>query len=497
MWRVKQIAICVLPIALCAGVAAFTKFGAPPQHVRSVVRIDAAGCAGGKRQGSGFVWNSNQYVVTALHVVSGCNSIHVVYPAGGGRKAAILSRTLRADDLALLRVSNPPNVPPLVIAPIMPAAGQVLMAWGYPTRIRGVWDTEFIRRQSSSTLGDVLVDNLQTELAALGMPSLTRAVVWLDRGHLYPGQSGGPLFDSSNRVAAIADGGLEQGASSINWAIPATRLSGLLQSIETPPTTGASRLLFSGEVIDGGTFPTFVDPFSASLSTPLSQRVVGLSYRCGAGLLAKMDTRTLEELSQFTDDPTGLNQLITMAGGLINMSDQFDVYQHVGTGATAVVPTGTVFQSQGPLCLGSLNGGRIRLFVQTAPASTPAQVQQVSLQYEAAVGALLGPPTWQLDPAWTMAYPLTRPDGLVARRKASMQYIYGAPAKYSFASISARGGMFLGVAYVRMDVTPSRMQEQAWCLHNPGVAQCQGVLEDLVTAVRASIGVHLSTFPLG
>jgi hypothetical protein len=496
MWKIKHVARVVLPIGFCAGLVAFTKSIEPPQYIRSVVRIDAANCPGGKRQGSGFVWNSAQHVVTALHVVSGCSSINVVYPAGGGVKSATLTRTLRADDLALLRVSNPPTVAPLPTSASMPGPGQILMAWGYPVRIRGIWDTEFIRRQSSSTLGDVLVGSLQNELVNLGMPALNRPVVWLDRGHLYPGQSGGPLFDSSNRVAAIANGGLEQGASSINWAIPATRLNGLLQSTETPPTTGASRLLFAGEIIEGGAFPTFVDPFTTS-TTPLHQRVVGVSYRCGAGLLAKMDTRTLEELSQFTDDPRGLDQLITMAGGLINMSDRFDVYQHVGTGATAVVPTGTTFQTQGPMCLGSLNGGRIRLFVQTAPASTPSQVQQASLQYEAAVGALLGPPTWQLDPAWTMAFPLTRPDGLVARRKASMQYIYGAPAKYSFASISARGGMFLGVAYVRMDVTPARMQEQGWCLQNSGVAQCQGVLSDLVAAVRASIGVHLSTFPLG
>lgn len=507
MRRIVRLAgIGVLVVGVAAAAVSGLRAGTPdsplpPAFARSVVRIEARGCPGGARQGSGFVWNAGNRVVTSLHVVAGCTSIGVNYPVSGGQlRTASAMRVLKRHDLAMLQVTNPPSVPVLPVATAVPGSGATLVAWGYPIKIRGILDTEFRRRDAVARLQDLLNEALRDEIQKVGMPALDAEIILLDRAHLLPGQSGGPLMDSNGRVAAIADGGLERGASEINWAIPATRLNELAASSEAIPTSGVTALLFAAEVVEDGSFPEFVVVADPELNAPAASRALGAAITCGSGELVQVKTRTLAELQQFTDDPLGLQQIMNAAGVLLQPTDEFDIYQHVPSGATAVLPAG-IRLSSGPLCSGSLLQGRIRLLLQVRPASTPMAVQQESVGYETDLMSALGAGNWQPDPAWSMLAPLNRFDGLVARRKAAVQHVptqFGwVPSKYLFESLTSRGNTFLGVASVRMDMSPQKLQLQNACAMNASLPGCAELLAELRTAAKASIGVHLSTFPIG
>ena len=80
------------------------------QVARSVVQVQARGCPGGDRVGSGFAFGPDQHVVTALHVISGCQRISVYWEKfGGATQQGTVARVLNGADLALLHVSGAPG----------------------------------------------------------------------------------------------------------------------------------------------------------------------------------------------------------------------------------------------------------------------------------------------------------------------------------------------------------------------------------------------------
>jgi serine protease Do len=136
--------------------------------------------------GSGVIWDSDGLIVTNHHVVSG-NQAEVELADGRRFTAQVVARDA-LNDLALLRVP----------ACGLPAAahgdstalrvGELILAVGNPFGVRG-----------AATLGIVSA----ASGGAIGWGRAQREIVQADV-ELAPGNSGGPLADSSGRVVGIA-----------------------------------------------------------------------------------------------------------------------------------------------------------------------------------------------------------------------------------------------------------------------------------------------------
>ena len=473
---------------------------------KAFVRIDATGCPGGARRGSGFVWNNGNTVVTALHVVAGCGSIQVWYPVNHGvAKDAQVSRVRIANDLAMLSVTGAPSVVPLQASTTSPAAGTSMTAWGYPVVTRGLLDTHLARRQTGTNLQGLLNAPLLKEVLAEGMPSVTAPIVLLDEGHLLPGHSGAPLVDGAGVVLAIADGGLEQGASEITWAIPATELSGLVTSNDPIPAAGGGgSVLFAADIVDPsllGNFSYDVDDSSAIVASP--RTTIALTDHglvCGSATFAKVRTREFTDIASTADDQAGLQQLLSMSGNFLQPNDKFDIYEEISSGATVVVPVNATLRQDGNLCTASLFGGTLVEYIGVADASTPFQVQQASLGFEHELANRLGG-NWQIDPTLTYVFPMNRYDGLVVRRKGNQQLIASPVGpvfdKYLFETLAARRGKFLGVGFVRKDYNPQMLQLRNMCFAGAPLPQCPTLQAEYRQIAQMLIAIHLSTFPIG
>jgi hypothetical protein len=437
-------------------------------------------------------------VVTALHVVAGCNRIAIRYPVNGGQlRAARIRRLERRFDLAQLTVENPVSVTPLVAATVVPSSTAPITVWGYPFAVRGLLDTQLRRREQQGTLIDLLNDQVRQEVARAGMPDLNAEVMLLDGGHLMPGHSGAPIIDASGRVVAIADGGLERGAVEVNWAIPAARLTDLSKaSAATAPDAPQLSALFSAEIVEQQDLTTF-EATTTAAAQPSTTRT---SYRCGAGTLVKARSRTLGELQESADDPRALQQLRFASAPFIQDSDRFDVYQELRTGATLVVPAAATIITESELCEVRTNIPDVRQLVRITAAATPIDIQVAALAYERDLTQRLGA-GWQVDPSWSYMQPLTRYDGLVANRKGNVQYMptqFGLfPTAYAFESLVAKGGLFMGVTAVRSGITPQISQQQQLCMISATQPGCAVIRDALRMTALMSIATQLSTFPVG
>ncbi len=149
--------------------------------------------------GTGFATGPEGLIVTAHHVVDAARHIVVRLPGDGGFYPA---RVLYSDediDIAVIEIDAP--VPGLEVAgaPELSVRDEVY-ALGYPL------DPSQPNPHSSRGIvaGEAGDDFLQLDIA------------------LNPGQSGGPLVDDSDRVAAmvIARGGVELGVQGIGIAVP-------------------------------------------------------------------------------------------------------------------------------------------------------------------------------------------------------------------------------------------------------------------------------------
>ena len=142
---------------------------------------------GGDGAGSGFIISKDGYVVTNHHVISNASDIHVTTHDNQRLKAKLIGSD-PATDIAVLKI-NGSDFQPLEFAPSHQLkVGQIAIAIGNPYGFQSTVTTGVISamgRSLRSQNGRLIDDVIQTDAA------------------LNPGNSGGPLVDSTGRVIGV------------------------------------------------------------------------------------------------------------------------------------------------------------------------------------------------------------------------------------------------------------------------------------------------------
>lgn len=413
----------------------------------SVVRVMAEGCPGakGRRAGSGFVWPEPTSIVTALHVVADCQSLTVEYVEAGVQRRARASKSLRRADLALLTVENPPSVKALSNTATA-TTEEVLAAIGLPLNVRNWQETYGSRALNVKRLSDILNDSTRREIENLGAPAIELEVFRLT-AVVKPGSSGGPIINAQGAVVGVVDGGLDGGASSLNWAVPAHLLQELAENGQSGANVGlgpAAETAFAFSV-----------PDTAEAAVSVNQDLF-----CGGRSYFHLATRSLSEIvdSMETpgtlDDPMGFAYVVTALAANVPEKDlaalRFDLYVDSETGATVAVPQSMPIVDDSGFCVASSNQGDIALIFQGQifdPNYT--NVDFVSNQFVNALSLGLGFSNCQADLNFSQAVPHSRIDGLLARRFAALCYhAQSGEQAYNFVAHLNRLNSYTGIVAV-------------------------------------------------
>jgi len=158
--------------------------------------------------GSGFIWDETGHVVTNFHVIEGASTVYVQLHAGDPIRARVVGGA-RQYDIAVVKLSNvPAGLRPLPVGTSRTLqVGQATYAIGNPFGLQ-------------RTLTTGIVSALERRLpTAQGRE--VRGVIQTDAA-VNPGNSGGPLLDSSGQLIGVNTAILsESGASAgIGFAIP-------------------------------------------------------------------------------------------------------------------------------------------------------------------------------------------------------------------------------------------------------------------------------------
>ena len=446
-----------------------------------VVRVQAFECAGTEtsRVGTGFAWGGSRQVVTALHVVAGCKRWTVYAEQSQLSFPASIEKVLMRADLALLRMGDNGNIPPIESLATMPTTANLLTAWGYGEGIPTMRSFRMPVADGAKTLGQNVPGDVAATLSRTHSPALDIEVVPID-APIAPGLSGAPLLDANDRVRAIADGGVAHGLTHVGWAIPARYLDELMKSTE------ATAVFLTANANLSSIERTRAEVFGAEVT-----EARGPTVQCGSVSLHRSHTRPFAEASVGTDSPIGLSQLLNTFGGP-PPAFNLDVYESDETGATVAIPAGVSLRAQGGSCRARMLDGQIELVVQVTQFGAGQDGNLVSAQFETALAGPQ-PQSWVLDQAWTYFTPFYRPDGLAVRRKAYFGFYppnpNNLPTRYVFETLAVRNGTFMGAAAFRNNDLPYGM-----CGRFMGAA-CPP--PDYVRAWRqASLAVHLSTFSI-
>jgi 2-alkenal reductase len=176
------------------------------QSSENVLGDDAEGT--GVQSGTGFMWDEAGDIVTNNHVVSGTSELAVRFASGAVVQADVVG-TAPNYDIGVIRVRNPGQLPrPVNIGSSADLkVGQFAYAIGNPYGLDQSLTTGVIsalKRRLPTNTGHEISDVIQTDAA------------------VNPGNSGGPLLDSSGRVVGVNTAIISPSGSNagIGFAIP-------------------------------------------------------------------------------------------------------------------------------------------------------------------------------------------------------------------------------------------------------------------------------------
>lgn len=184
--------------------------------------------------GTGFFVSESGHLVTNAHVVDGCLSI-LVKNADAGVRTASLILVDRRNDLALMRVQNPPKA--VAVFTSEARLGQAVYAFGFP--LAGLLSSSGNFTAGSITAVSGLNDD--TRIFQISTP-------------VQPGNSGGPLLNSFGKVVGVIVGKLNALAvtsvtndipQNVNFAIKASVVQSFLRArpeLRLPPHDHSVRI---------------------------------------------------------------------------------------------------------------------------------------------------------------------------------------------------------------------------------------------------------------
>lgn len=182
--------------------------------------------------GSGFVVDSEGHIVTAAHVVDDATSIKITFSDGTTRTATLTGKD-DATDVAVLKVDpsglalHPLTLGSSASLDVGDAVAAVGSPFGYEESIStGI--VSGVDRTIEAPNGYTVAHAVQTDAA------------------LNPGNSGGPILDSSGRVIGIADqiatSGSSEQSSGVGFAVPIDLIADELDELEAGETVSHAYL---------------------------------------------------------------------------------------------------------------------------------------------------------------------------------------------------------------------------------------------------------------
>jgi 2-alkenal reductase len=182
-----------------------------------VVSAGGNGFGGSQASGSGFVYNANGMIVTNAHVVSGADSIEVIF-ADGSHQSAQLVGADAAHDLAVIQVAQVPAtaVPLALAADDSVSVGEFVTAIGSPFGEQNSMSFGIV-----SGLGRTMSNSTSTRGGRNSLGSALNSLIQTD-APINPGNSGGPLLNLDGQVVGI-NNAIESTSGSgagVGFAIP-------------------------------------------------------------------------------------------------------------------------------------------------------------------------------------------------------------------------------------------------------------------------------------
>jgi Trypsin-like peptidase domain len=450
------------------------------EHItQSVFKVSADNCSNQQPgEGTGFLWKNSNQLVTALHVIAGCQAITVT----GNHKTlpAKITHILKMADLALLSVSGLDSFPVLSESVSPLTTDQELWAWGYQEGGPNPSERKLYKLEGARTLGEFVSKEVANDIRVSGTPDLSMEIVYVSE--LVPGLSGAPILDANGTVVGIGNGGLNGGSVGVNWATPPKYLRALESSAESTSQTRTAT----------------VYQFGFGRRLPSSSQYV----QCGGFIFNQMPSFTLGNALKGTDDARGLQQLSSVFQ-MVDQQTLYDGYQELASGATFVLPHGSVVVTSPSGCTATVPYTPIKFTIERRQYTSADFSEPNALRAQFDSDTLLpSPVAWSVNPVWTSP-PVFVPrwDSFAARRVNWTKPVDPTPdapptREAVFTTDAIKRGTFLGVAaHLPPGYLPDPFPQN--CLQSPATQGCHELIQKLKDWGTSMIAVHLATFPIG
>ncbi len=299
------------------------------QVQRAMVRVVANGHAS-----SGFVYGPDyRQVITALHAVLP-QTQDITISCRGVETDAEVVRVLRKADLVLLQASK--NLKEFGCATLedvsfdKPPLGAELTAFGFrPDNSLSAFSQPLKKGSGDpETLYGLVPDAARNKIVELAMPDANLPLYYVN-GSVFPGFSGGPVFDKGGNLVGVVQGGLDKGLGSHAWLIPAVNIQSLLNPAQGDSLPDINPSEFG---------------FSAPAASNTKDSYIEFSDRGVKYQWVKTKTRSFDELYQTADPALGLDTLLDNILPEVETyaehSLTFDIYEEMNHGLIIAVPEG-------------------------------------------------------------------------------------------------------------------------------------------------------------
>lgn len=200
-----------------------------------------------KASGYGVAWggpqNNKDMIVTALHLVAGKKSIHVVWK--GKTTTARIEKIYKPSDLALLKLTTPLGIAPMSLYSGEPPWDTNINFWEFSAAATAPTKKNTILEGRSSLASiSPLIENEPTGLSKAlctdegqSYPNMNTAVINFKEANIRKAHSGSPLT-YGDKILGMVDGGARLvGGKPCVWAIPAADFNKLLSQGTAPSAT--------------------------------------------------------------------------------------------------------------------------------------------------------------------------------------------------------------------------------------------------------------------